>query len=161
MDNFITPDGIENMGGGAAFRFMPISNLYTLPRVIDGNIEDTVYTYGYPCLYTGYATQDTLEFTTQYDAEAMVWVTTLSGRTPVMSAAQTKLFRELIGTHLIVVYTDNNGVSYFLGTPTEPVIFTFGAASGQAGGSANGYTYTFKVVSREPVPTITAQILQD
>lgn len=161
MDNFTIPDGLENMGGGAAFSFMPISNLYSKPRVIDGNIENTVYTYGSPSLYTGYATQDTLEFSTQYEEDAMVWITTLSGRTPVMSAAQTKLFRELLGTHLIVVYTDNNGVSYFLGTPEEPVLFTFAAASGQAGASANGYTYTFKVVSREPVPTITAQILQD
>lgn len=161
MDNFITPEGIENMGGGAGFSYMPISNLYSLPRVIDGNIEGIVYTYGNPSLYTGYATQDTLEFNTQYDEVAMVWVTTLSGRTPIMSAAQTKLFRELLGTHLIVVYTDNNGVRYFLGTPTEPVIFTYGAASGQVGGTANGYTYTFRVVSREPVPTITALILQD
>lgn len=161
MDNFITPEGIENMGGGAVFSFLPTSNIYSLPNPVDGVINSNIYTRTSPTFYTGYATQDTLEFNTQYDEVLMVWVTTLSGRTPIMNAIQTALFRELIGTHLMVVYTDNNGITHLLGTPKEPAIFTFSAGSGQAGGTANGYSFTFRVTSREPVPVFTEDILPD
>ena len=152
MDNFLLPDGIENMGGGASFRFTDINNIDTWPLAVDGEVTTPITFVDDSLVFEGYATEGTLDFNEQYDANSMLYNSTLAGRTPIVSAAQTKIFRKMAGTHLIVFYTDNNGVERILGAPKNPCLFTFGNGSGQAGGTANGYGYSFSFADRLPAP---------
>lgn len=152
MDNFIKPDGIENMGGGASFRFTAISNIDTWPLAIDNEITAPIVFVDDALVFEGYATEDSLDFNEQYDANSMLYNSTLAGRTPIVSSAQTTIFRKMAGTHLICFYTDNNGVERIMGSPKNPCLFTFGNGSGQAGGTANGYSFSFSFSDKNPAP---------
>jgi len=152
MDNFITPDGIENMGGAASFTFTASTNIDTMPLAIAGKITDPITFIDNALVYDGYATEDSLEFNQSYNPDTLLYTCTLTGRTPNTGAEQTEILRKMNGTPLVAFFIDNNGVERIMGTPKNPAVFSFSDSTGQAGGTANGYSYRFTWADKLPCP---------
>lgn len=152
MDNFELPEGIENMGGGSSFYFTDVRNIATWPKAIDNKISTAITFVDNNEVFTGYATEDTLDFNENYNPDSLLHNCELAGKTPITGAAQTTTMRNMVGKHLICFFTDNNGLERIIGSPLNPAVFTYGNGTGQSGGASNGYSYRFNWADKAPCP---------
>jgi hypothetical protein len=148
----------ENISGLISLEFIPVSDLSSFPIPWEQEMSDAIaLPLGKRFFVLAYSQQSgQFKCSEEKSPSGSVHKTTVSGFTPKMKLATEKQFALMRECGMAVKCVDSNGNVRVVGTPTEPLRFTFSEDSLPEYGGRSGYSWSFFRDLAEPPPYYTA-----
>jgi hypothetical protein len=126
---------VDHIAGISLFKFIEHSQLKTQPTIIDDSITSSIDTNVTLPWYIGKSAPDTLQLSIKQktDEQGSPYEIILEGSIADSSAAY-KLFMKMRNRIFILLARDNDNITRFLGSITEPLTFTFELATSTQSG---------------------------
>lgn len=135
----------DNLGGIYAFKYIPISEVASLPAAIDGKVFEPLLTKDSGRWYEFYATPGTLGFSElkETSPHGDYYKAKFSGFVPKDRSDLIDAFSKMRNNKFIIDYTDYNGVRKIIGTIDEPLLFKESLDTGVNVPNRNGTSFEF------------------
>jgi len=145
MNNFTQFDLHEILGGACDFKFIPVTDVSTVPLPVDGIITDAITLVAGKQWFTGYASQGSLQLdeSREETAAGNVNNVTVKAFYPDISTAMPAILEEMLPYRYLVQLTDLNGNVRLCGSLTEPLMFSFIRSTKASPSERPGYDIQF------------------
>lgn len=135
----------DNIGGVYLLKFIPKTDVSSIPATINGKVCEPVILNSGARWYEFYGTEGTksLKEDQQPSEHGDYFKLKLAGSTPKIRTDVSDIFNEMKDQEFIIDCTDNNGNRRLLGTINEPLRFQFTSDTGNGAANKNAYTFEF------------------
>ncbi len=143
--SFETPDIADNIGGCHEFSLIPSDDVTSLGIIPSTNMVKSISLKPGKTMFKGYASFRSLSFSQnlQENDSGKYFSTQISGFYPKLSPKIISIFQRLQSLDLIVKVTDNNNQVRVVGTPINPLRFSFSQSTGNNPSQRNGISFSF------------------
>ena len=133
------------MGGLYTFKFIPASDVASIPEAVNGAIYYPVVLKPDARWFDGYCTQETMSFSDrqQDDGHGAYHKKQFAGNVPKDRPELSNVFNDLKDGRYILDIIDNNGTRKLVGTIDEPLDFSSDVDSKAAVSARNEYKIMF------------------
>ncbi|NCC47023.1 MAG: hypothetical protein EOM16_08320 [Bacteroidia bacterium] len=145
MNSFPTPE-IQIVGGNQFFLFIPADNVSAI-AIADGlQVKSQIPIQENTQWLLGYASPKSLSFSekTLENDSGSTFLSEITGFYPGLTPEALAYFSELKNGRYIVLLKDNNNHTRLVGTPDNPLSFSYDQASGQTPTDRPGFAFAFK-----------------
>lgn len=155
MENDIKKIEGDNLGGIYSFKFIPVTDVQSIPSTLNGAIHNEVNIKTNTRWYEGYCTIETMNFSdNQEDSDHGAFHTKeFLGIVPKDRPELIDLFNGMKNKRFILDLVDNNGTRKLVGTVEEPLNFSSGFDTKANIAGRNEYKISFKGqgVAKSPI----------
>jgi hypothetical protein len=143
MNDINKPSSPDNLGGLERFWYIPVDDITSIGPVINGKVSITLSSG--KKWYEFYASQGSINFkeAKKIDGKGETFTLKLSGFTPRDSEDLFESFMLMSKQKFACVYLDNNGNHKIVGSPREPLRFSYEFSPGKNPSNRNGYDFSF------------------
>lgn len=155
MISFPSFENVENMGGNAdTFLFIPVSQIVSMPKPLNGVISQEIWILSQSSWYTGRALPGSLEFDEKQSPvrEGHNYSSVFKGVIPKLTSTYLALFEEMACDLFVVIFTDNNGNRHVMGTENEGASFEYDRNTTSTPSGLAGHRFEFSCARAKPSP---------
>ncbi|HNW52860.1 MAG TPA: hypothetical protein PKN21_01265 [Bacteroidales bacterium] len=145
MNNFTDFDFHEILGGASTYKFIPVTDVVSIPLPVNGIITDAITLVSGKQWFTGYASLGSLQLDESWEdtAAGRVNNVTIKGFYPDIDNSMLSILEEMLSYRYLVQVTDAMGKVRLGGSLTEPLIFNFARSTKAIPAERPGYEFQF------------------